>query len=306
MADGKSGVAVGDATIKKPRDRSPAYPALSLKEAIEKLASYDSYFKRHPAPNDKAGLAWGYKEKSSQAYSALAAMKAFGLIEYGEDRTSTLTEDGRIYLRAQQDSVKKAILQKCALQPKSIAAYWSKWGADRPRDPIALDELVMKGSFAESGAPLFLKVYDETIAYAGLSNSDKLMDNGEIKGDSTFPLGISVGDNVKWECGGVIQFDSRRVTEIAKTKDYVFVEGSSTGIPIQEVTIVETNKDAKAPPIVVTPPIRPAQPGARQDVFSLEEGQVILQWPAQLSAESYEDFESWIQLQLRKIKRSIN
>ena len=45
--------------------------------------------------------------------------------------------------------------------------------------------------------------------------------------------------------------------------------------------------------------------GTKQDTFSLEEGQVVLQWPDRLSAESYEDFESWIQLQLKKIKRSI-
>jgi hypothetical protein len=43
----------------------------------------------------------------------------------------------------------------------------------------------------------------------------------------------------------------------------------------------------------------------RQDVFSLDEGSVVLQWPANMSAASYEDFESWIQLQMRKIKRSI-
>jgi hypothetical protein len=46
--------------------------------------------------------------------------------------------------------------------------------------------------------------------------------------------------------------------------------------------------------------------GFRQDIFSLDEGPVVLRWPEKLSAESYEDFEDWIQLQLRKIKRSID
>lgn len=45
--------------------------------------------------------------------------------------------------------------------------------------------------------------------------------------------------------------------------------------------------------------------GSRRDVFSLDEGRVILEWPEKMSPESYEDFQSWIEIQLRKIKRSI-
>ncbi len=47
------------------------------------------------------------------------------------------------------------------------------------------------------------------------------------------------------------------------------------------------------------------RPGMKQDVFSLEEGQVVIQWPESLSQESYEDFEGWINLILRRAKRSI-
>ena len=40
-------------------------------------------------------------------------------------------------------------------------------------------------------------------------------------------------------------------------------------------------------------------------MFSLPEGEVFLQWPEPLSPESYEDFESWLNLILRKVKRSV-
>lgn len=45
--------------------------------------------------------------------------------------------------------------------------------------------------------------------------------------------------------------------------------------------------------------------GSRRDVFTLDEGVVVLEWPEKMSAESYEDFQSWVEIQLRKIKRSI-
>ena len=37
----------------------------------------------------------------------------------------------------------------------------------------------------------------------------------------------------------------------------------------------------------------------------MPEGEVVLQWPEPLSSESYEDFESWLKLVLRKVKRSV-
>ncbi len=292
--------------VKKSRDRSPAYPAISLKSSIERLIAFEKYFQRHPAPFDKVGLAWEIKEKSSQSFSILAALKAFGLIEYGDDRVATLSDDGRNYLRAHQDSVKHEILRRCALKPKAISTYWAKWGVDRPPDPICLDELILKGGFNHNAAPAFLRIYDDTIAYSGLAKSSDsdILDGGEGKRP---PSAVKVGDMVSWENGGVIQFEARRVTGITEASDFVFVEGSATGIPIQEVTIMEPGESnpGKNPPPGI-PPIKPPAVGSRQDVFSLDEGQVILQWPAKLSADSYEDFESWIQLQLKKIKRSIN
>lgn len=50
---------------------------------------------------------------------------------------------------------------------------------------------------------------------------------------------------------------------------------------------------------------RPMQAGTKEDVFTLEEGQVVLQYPESLSKESFEDFESWLELVVRKAKRSI-
>jgi hypothetical protein len=153
------------------KDRSPAFPFIPLKTAIERLVSLETMFTRHPIPALKAGLAWGMKEASSQASQTLAALKYFGLVEYqgdGTDRVATLTDDARTYLRAQQDTVKAEVLRRVALRPKAISLKWETWGADRPPDPVCLDQLVLKDKFGSPAAVTFLKVYDETIAYAGL------------------------------------------------------------------------------------------------------------------------------------------
>jgi hypothetical protein len=159
------------------KDRSPSFPFIPLKTAIERLEAFDKKFGRHPAPAAKVGLAWDMKEKSSQADQTLAALKSFGLVKYdgmGVARHASLTDEGRNYLRAQQDSLKKEILKVCALRPKIMRTFWAAWGADRPPNEVALDKLVLNGGFSEGGARKFLEVYDDTVSYAGLSNSDKV------------------------------------------------------------------------------------------------------------------------------------
>ena len=41
----------------------------------------------------------------------------------------------------------------------------------------------------------------------------------------------------------------------------------------------------------------------KEDVFTLAEGDAVLQWPTTISPESYADLKDWLGLMLRKIER---
>jgi hypothetical protein len=169
-----------------PRDRSPAFPVVALEAALGKLVEFEAHFKRTPARPEKVGEAWNIKTKA-YADRIAAAMRYFGLLEYqgsGKDRNVIVSENGRKYLRAQQEELKQAIVKAAALRPKQIAKHWNDWGADRPADAACLDVLMEEG-FSEGGARDFLKVYDATITYANLSDSDKAsVVEGETEEDS--------------------------------------------------------------------------------------------------------------------------
>jgi hypothetical protein len=47
------------------------------------------------------------------------------------------------------------------------------------------------------------------------------------------------------------------------------------------------------------------RPGVRQDVFVLDEGEVVVQLPDKLSKESFADLEAWMGLVLRKARRTV-
>jgi hypothetical protein len=157
------------------RDRSPAFPSISLEVALRRLSEFETHFRRLPARLEKIGDAWGMKGKGS-VDRITAALRYFGLIEYqgvGTARHVIVSDEGRKYLRAYQDSIKQEVIKVAALRPKQIALFWDMWGKDRPADAACLDELIQKRGFSDSGARDFLRAYDATIAFAGLSDSDK-------------------------------------------------------------------------------------------------------------------------------------
>jgi len=163
------------------RDRSPSYPIVPLEAALSRLAEFDAHFKRSAARPEKVGDAWKIKTKA-YADRMAAALKYFGLLEYqgvGKARHVVVSEEGRKYLRAQQEETKYEVAKAAALRPKQIAKFWNQWGIDRPADAACLDDLVLKNGFSEAGAREFLKVYDATITYAKLSDNDKSPDLGD-------------------------------------------------------------------------------------------------------------------------------
>ena len=243
------------------QDRSPSYPIVPLETALDRLTSFEAHFKRSAARPEKVGDAWGIKAKA-YADRTLAALRYFGLIKYkgvGKERLIVISDEGRKYLRAQQDETKREAVKAAALRPKQIAKFWNDWRDDRPADAACLDELMDKHGFSERGARKFLAVYDATITFAGLAVSDKIPDEDDENGED-------------------------------ETED----TGGGSGHEKHFRVVYRTHR-AK----------RKEQPGMKQDVFSLEEGDAVIQWPAQLSEESYEDFEAWMNLVLRKAARSV-
>lgn len=302
---------------KKTKERSPSFPFIPLEDAIGRLKDFEVKFGRHPAPASKAGLAWGMKDGSSQAFQTLAALKAFGLLEYegsAKDRKALISDTGRNYLRAQQDSIKKKILQEIALKPTQIAKFWGVWGRQRPPDPVCLDMLILENAFTEGAAQTFLKVYDQTLEFAELrdgEHKEELQQSDERHGHENDMLApLKAGDLVHVLVGGVLQTPKPvriRALRAHDGEDWYFVDGSETGLKRSQVEFVAEGKDPAADVVPPMLPLEEAEFGSRkkllEEKISLDEGEVVLRWPARLSAASVEDLEDWLSGVIRRAKR---
>lgn len=116
------------------------------------------------------------------------------------------------------------------------------WGSDRPADGACMDNLIQNHGFSDSGARDFLKVYDATISFAKLSDSDKVPpgnNNSDENGtdDPPPPVAAKKPKRVR----AVQDHDGRK---------WAFVEGSETGIPMEQVRIEQKGggKPSNAPP----------------------------------------------------------
>lgn len=247
--------------------RSPAFPAIDLRAAIDRARTFYQYEKRSAANVFVASKHWGYSPQSSGGKQVLAALIAFGLMEdkgSGDQRQVKLTDLAlRILLDERPDSTERdAELRRSALTPRIHAEIFAKWADELPSDPNLRHYLLVEKKFNENSVDDFIKELRSTAEFAGVYAPAR---GGQV---------LDAADSD--EGNGSDGAENRR-------------ENPGPG--------------AAAPPPPPPPP--PSGANMRQDTFSLDEGLVVLQWPAQLSPESYKDLKDWMELQLRKIGRNV-
>src|SRR5947209_17094268 len=92
---------------KKKRERSPAYPSISLREAMERVQTLWQNEKRNAVPIPVAASHWGYAAKSSGAFQTISALKKFGLLTdegSGNRRNVRLSDAALTKLREEPNS----------------------------------------------------------------------------------------------------------------------------------------------------------------------------------------------------------
>ncbi len=299
---------------KKKKQRSPAYPAINLQQAIKRAEEFYKKETKNPASFNAASNHWGYKPTSSGALLAAAALKSFGLmneLESTSGRTLQLSPLGlRIVADKRPESAERdAAIKEAALRPKIHGEIWRRWNGTLPSDHELTYRLENEWNFNVNSIPGFIKELHETIAYAKLVESDNVSAGGEDTSEDEDKPRVKIGDFVQWESQGMLQFrDPLRVRELSDDGQYVFVDGSPTGMPVSEVTVEDPPARPPRTPFV-HPPARATDRGGgslnmREDVFSLAEGEVLLRWPTPLSADSVQDLKDWLEIVQRKIARS--
>jgi len=192
---------------KKKRVRSPAYPAFGLEDCIERAKAIYQAEDRHFAALEAVASYWEYKTNNSSFMQYLSSLKQFGLLQEegsGDARKFRLTERALDILTYEAANQKwKQAVKEAALEPKIHRELWDKYGGKLPREDGSIRVYLIRerqeGLFNKDHVDGFIAQFRSTIAFAGLSENDKIEAGGapEQPSDEPPPNGSEVAEKPK-------------------------------------------------------------------------------------------------------------
>jgi hypothetical protein len=298
--------------------RGPAYPAISLPKAMELVEKVrDSNLTRAAVSPEIYYKVWGYKGESGATRPLLAALNHYDLMEYvgrGDSKQVRLSALAHriIFDKVPNSPDRVAALREAALTPTIFSRLRSDLGVPVPPEFVVETFLTRDCGYSESAAKVIYENYLETLELANLDKPDNMPPHDDAPEEGkprNNRAPATAGDLVQVEINGAFALERParvRAVQEHDGRSWVFIDGSEAGIPMDQIVVEEKGK-AVAPTLPLgqhsevehkTP-----APGTRREVFALDEGDLIISYPDDLSLASYEDLETYFQLFLRKAKR---
>lgn len=237
--------------------RSPNYPSLTLREALERTKKVYEHEHMRPAPKEVILKDLGFAGANGASLTVFGALRRYGLLQPHGDGFRVGSHAITVFELAEGDAQRNLALQSLAFTPTLFAELKAEYGFAMPSEHNLRFNLVNKG-FTSKAADEVVRVYRENLELVETLKTD--YNEGE------------------WDSPMVPIADNRTQTERLP---------ATVQLPVAAGT---ANLNSTA---------------IRQDVFSLSEGPVTIQWPATLSQESYQDISDWLEILRRKIGRSV-
>lgn len=160
-----------DEKIIKRRARSPAYPAISLRQALELVRKVWEAQRKAEAHIDSTLHAMGYA-KHGASLRMIAALGHYGLIDESgsaDSRKIRVSEIAQDILHLQEsDPRRQAALKDAALHPVIHATLWERYGKLLPENSSIRPFLVREKGFNEDVVEEVIQNYRESFELAGL------------------------------------------------------------------------------------------------------------------------------------------
>jgi hypothetical protein len=223
----------------KKKLRSPNCPGISLPDALTRARKIYDVEHTHQADREVIAKDLGYGGMSGASATIIGALKQYGILEPAGDGMR-ISDDAVTAFELPDGSPEKIeSLRRMAFKPEVFEDLRTQF-PDRPPGEANMRHILIKRGFLPKPADEAIQAYLENFALVGSNNSGYNRDQ-EIHN-------VDIGSYVQWEAQGVLQFKQpRRVRSISDDGEWAFVEGSSTGIPIGELTVIPTTAQVETP-----------------------------------------------------------
>jgi len=254
--------------------RSVNYPYIPLQEAVMLAHKLWDDVQKAGVDIGTVGKAWNFSEKSSGLRSSIAALRQYGLLDstgWGETRKLKLSHRGLDIVTEQEGSPKwlRAVAE-AALAPKIYSEIFANFPDGLPPTDHAIGSyLLREKDFNKNAVPTFITNLRANLRFAQLNNPVIMP---PAKAEPEPKKVAEVGDLVQWESSGVLKLPQPmrvRAVQEHEGAQWVFVEGSETGIPMAEVLLQE--KGEAKPQIQAAPPTLPLETAALKQALGPNE-----------------------------------
>ncbi|MBV9840180.1 MAG: hypothetical protein JOY99_01375 [Sphingomonadaceae bacterium] len=237
------------------RTNSPGYPNMSLPKALVAVRKIFDADRRNPIDRVTAAKHIGYAGASGASDKALASLAHYGLTEKtgkSEIRVSQLALD-IIHPDKPQDAA--GSIQQAGLKPAIFKQLRERFPGHVSED--SLRSYLIREGFQNIAIAPVMSAYFDTISFL---QQNKAFDQSGAEanvseevstpeGEGLIYGGAKVGDLVQWEVDGVLQMESpMRVRLVSDDGLWIAVDGSETGIPMEQVLVEERASSAATPP----------------------------------------------------------
>lgn len=295
--------------------RSPSYPNMPLADAIAAVRKIEEQYRSAPVERADGAKILGYSSLSGPANKSLAALAHYGLVERAGKGHMKVTERARAILHSESDEEKQKNLRWAALEPNLFRDLQERFPDMTPPEEGVVTFLNRQG-FNKNAIRPAAKAYLETLSFLeqmGVSEShgndaDEGADEGESKGGDTTFGNAKIGDLIDYESGGAVANPSPlKVRAVSEDGKWVFVEGSETGLEMNQVIVTSRDKgetEVPRPTLPLAPNTQEEKipSGTRKAMFPLDEGDVTLLFPDDLSAEGLDLLGSYLDIFLNREK----
>lgn len=163
---------------KKIKMRSPNFPVISLKQAVEKIQTI--YQKENFAPAQRLAVLkhMGYGSENGASRTVLSALKKYDLINE-EKGTILLSENAKVIVVCKDDDPRKLVaLRESALKPEIYNELWDKYHeSGLPSDDSLRTELILHYKFNTRSVSGFISNLRETLDYAKIKSGNENLSN---------------------------------------------------------------------------------------------------------------------------------
>ena len=239
--------------------RSPSYPSMSLRDAVDAVAKIEGQYRASPVDRTVAAKLIGFTTLSGPANKALAALASYGLLERAGKGETRVTSRARAALHANSDKERIDNLLAAASEPHLFQELRERFeGVPIPPEDGVVTYLNRQG-FNPSAVRPAAKAFLQTMAYveelsASESHGNQSSEDAELEARAvvvTPPTEERVSA-ISFNGNHRARFNFQSLSKMRMISDdgqWVAVEGSRTGIPMSEVIVDTPARQTNTPPV---------------------------------------------------------